>query len=119
MKKNMIALAVASLCVTAAQASEFDGLFIGGKAGMNRSEITGATTASKQKTTTYGLEEGYNVDMGDYLLGGDFFVDLNQKTNHTAVPVYSGSNSIGLDLKLGKPIGSLLPYVKLGWDRTT
>ncbi|MDP2694132.1 MAG: OmpA family protein [Gallionella sp.] len=120
MKKSTIfvALAVASLGMTAAQASEFDGLYLGVKAGLNRSDITGATTASKENVETFGFEEGYNWDMGGYLLGGSFFADLNQKTNRTAVAVYSGSNTIGLDLKLGLPNGNLMPYAKAGWDRT-
>ncbi|HYR05909.1 MAG TPA: OmpA family protein [Gallionella sp.] len=121
MKKSVltIALVVASLGMTAVQASEFDSLYIGGKVGLNRSDITGATTASKENVETFGFEEGYNWDMGGYLLGGSFFADFNQKTNHKAVAVYSGSTTIGLDLKLGLPKGKLMPYAKAGWDRTT
>lgn len=120
MKKNAmtIALAVASLGMTAAQASEFDGLYIGGKVGLNRSDITGLTTASRENATTFGIEEGYNWDMGGYLLGGDFFADFNQKTNRTAAAVYSGSNTLGLDLKLGLPNGQWMPYAKVGWAHT-
>lgn len=125
MKKTTmsVALATALLSMSLAQASEFDGLYIGGKVGQNRSDISGVATASKQNATTYGIEEGYNWDMGGFLVGGDFFVDMNQKTNRTsnvsAVPVYTGSSTLGLDLKLGLPSGNFLPYVKLGWDRTT
>lgn len=123
MKKITIALAAALLSMSAAQASEFDGWYIGGKVGQNKSDITGVKTASKQNATTFGIDEGYNWDMGGFLVGGSFFVDFNQKTNHTtnvsAVPVYFGSSAIGLDLKLGLPSGNFLPYVKLGWDRTT
>lgn len=121
MKKStlVIVLAVASLGIPAAQASEFDGMYIGGKVGMNRSDISGATTASRENVETFGFEEGYNWDMGSYLLGGSFFADFNQKTNRTAVVVYSGSISLGLDLKLGLPNGKWMPYAKAGWDRTT
>lgn len=125
MKKTTmsVALAAALFSISSAQASEFDGLYIGGKVGQNKSDITGVTTASKQNATTYGIEEGYNWDMGGFLVGGDFFVDMNQKTNRTtnvsAVPVYTGSSTMGLDLKLGLPSGNFLPYAKLGWDRTT
>lgn len=121
MKKStmVIALAVASLGMTAAQASEFDGQYIGGKAGLNRSDITGVTTASKKNAETFGFEEGYNWNMDGYLLGGSFFADFNQKANRTAAAVYSGSITIGLDLKLGLPNGNLMPYAKAGWDRTT
>lgn len=125
MKKSTmtIALAAALLSVSAVQASEFDGFYIGGKVGLNKSDITGVNTASKKNATTFGIEEGYNWDMGSFLLGGSFFVDMNQKTNRVTnvAPgtVYSGSSAIGLDMKLGLPSGSFLPYVKLGWDRTT
>lgn len=121
MKKSMmsVALTTALLSMTAAQASEFDGLYIGGKAGLNRSDIVGATTASKENSTTFGIEEGYNWDMGGYLLGGSFFADFNQKTNRVAAAVNSGSVAMGLDLKLGLPNGSWMPYAKAGWDRTS
>ena len=119
MKTYTVALAVVSLCFSAAQASEFEGLFMGVKAGLNRSDISGAVTASRKDAISYGLEEGYNFDVNGYLAGVDFFVDLNEKANRNNVQVYSGSNSIGLDLKLGKPLGNLMPYLKLGWDRTT
>ena len=130
MKKSTmtIALAAALLSVSIAQASEFDGWYIGGKVGMNRSDITGLTTASRQNSETWGIEEGYNWDMGGYLLGGSFFADFNQKANRTTnvaptgvvtpTAVYTGSSTIGLDLKLGLPVGSFMPYAKLGWDRT-
>jgi len=125
MKKSTmtIALAAALLSISVAQASEFDGMYIGGKAGVNKSDITGLSTATKQNSTTFGFEEGYNWDMGGFLVGGSFFADFNQKVNHTtnAVPAvaYIGSTTLGLDLKLGLPTGSFMPYVKLGWDRTT
>jgi len=121
MKKTVIftALTAALMSMAAAQASEFDGMYIGGKAGLNRSNISGASTASKENTTTMGFEEGYNWDMGGFLLGGSLFVDMNQKAVRTAAPVNSGSSTLGLDAKLGLPSNSLMPYVKLGWDRTT
>jgi len=121
MKINMInvALTAALMSMAAAQASDFDGLYIGGKAGLNRSDIVGVTTASKENSTTWGFEEGYNWDMGGYLLGGSFFADFNQKTNRVAAAVNSGSATIGLDLKLGLPNGSWMPYAKAGWDRTS
>ena len=125
MKKSTIsiALATALLSISVAQASEFDGFYLGGKIGVNKSDITGVQTASKQNATTYGIEEGYNWDMGGFLLGGSFFVDFNQKTNRVtnvmALPLYSGSSTFGLDLKLGLPMNNFMPYAKLGWDRTT
>jgi OOP family OmpA-OmpF porin len=120
MKKIVInvALTAALLGACAAQASEFDGFFVGGKAGLNSSDITGVTTASKENAMTLGFEEGYNWDMGGYLLGGSFFADFNQKANRVAAAVYSGSATVGLDLKLGLPSGSWMPYAKVGWNQT-
>jgi OOP family OmpA-OmpF porin len=130
MKKSTmsIAIAVALLGMTAAQASEFDGLYMGGKVGVNNSNMTGTPTAASKNSSTFGFEEGYNWDMGGFLLGADFFVDLNQKTTHTMTPATTagvatvgnyGSSAMGLDLKLGLPTGSWMPYAKVGLDRTT
>lgn len=125
MKKSTmsIAIAVALLGMSAAQASEFDGLYIGGKLGINNSNITGTPSAASKNATTIGFEEGYNWDMGNFLLGADFFVDMNQKATHVMTPVGTqgsyGSASMGLDLKLGLPTGNWMPYAKVGWDRTT
>lgn len=121
MKKSSIAIALAAalLGMATAQASEFDGLYIGGKLGVNRSDISGANTASKEDVETFGFEEGYNWDMGKFLVGGDFYADFNQKTDRTNVSVYSGSTTLGLDLKLGLPNGSWMPYAKAGWARVT
>lgn len=122
MKKNTmaIALATALLGTTAAQASEFSGIYIGGKMGMNRSDISGVANAAGKSTQTFGFEEGYNWDMENFLVGGSFFADFNQKTTHTAAPnLHYGSNTIGLDLKLGLPSSSWMPYAKLGWARVT
>src|SRR3989338_468481 len=115
-----IALATVLLSMSAAQASEFGGMYIGGKMGMNRSDISGVANAAGKSTQTFGFEEGYNWDMENFLVGGSFFADFNQKTTHTAVPdLYYGSNTIGLDLKLGLPGSNWMPYAKLGWARVT
>ncbi len=127
MKKSTISIAVAAalLSMGAAQASEFDGMFIGGKIGANSSNITGAVTANKKTSAVYGIEEGYNWDMGSFLVGGAFFLDLNQKAGHNMTGLGGpttgeyGSASMGLDVKLGLPTGEWMPYAKVGWDRTT
>ncbi len=127
MKKTTmsVAIAVAMLGMTAAQASEFDGFFIGGKVGVNRSSVSGIPYAANGTTSTFGLEEGYNWDMGNFLIGADFFVDFNQKSSHISsglpgvTAINYGSSSVGLDMKLGLPSGSWMPYAKIGWDRTT
>ncbi len=124
MNKSVMSVAVAAALLSmTAQASEFDGMFIGGKVGVNNSSISGTPTVSSKNSSTFGIEEGYNWDMGSYLLGADFFVDMNQKTTHAVSPVGTqgsyGSSSMGLDLKLGLPSGHWMPYAKMGWDRTT
>ncbi|MEI7455137.1 MAG: outer membrane beta-barrel protein [Nitrosomonadales bacterium] len=118
MKKSTmtIALAAALLSVSVAQAGEFTGGWIGVKAGNNNSDVTGV---SAKNASTYGLEGGYNWDMGGFLLGVDGFADFNQKVDHaTATPgavSNYGSDALGLDVKLGLPSGNWLPYAKLGY----
>lgn len=122
MKKYMmnIILATALLGAAVVQASEFGGMYIGGKTGMNRSDISGVANVAGKSTQTFGFEEGYNWDMESFLVGGSFFADFNQKTTHTAVPdLYYGSSTIGLDLKLGLPGSNWMPYAKLGWARVS
>ncbi|HEX5337360.1 MAG TPA: outer membrane beta-barrel protein [Gallionella sp.] len=116
MKKNTIsiALAAALLSMTAAQASEFSGGWVGGKIGNNRADISGTPAYNAKNATTYGLEGGYNWDMGGFLLGVDGFYDWNGKATHTPVVNY-GSDVYGLDAKLGLSSGNWLPYAKLGY----
>lgn len=119
MKKSTmaIALAVVSLGMTAAQAGEFDGGYVGGKIGVNRTDMT---AVSRQSPITTGLEGGYNRNMNGMLLGVDGFLDFNGKRTHTGVApvpatVHYGSHVYGLDLKLGLPNGNWMPYAKLGY----
>lgn len=117
MKKSTInmALLTALLGMGAAQASEFDGGWIGGKIGSNRSNVTGLDT---RNATTYGLEGGYNWNMGGFLLGVDGFVDSNSKATHNPGAVNYGSSAYGLDAKLGIDAGKWLPYAKIGYAQT-
>lgn len=117
MKKSTlsIVLATALLGMTVAQASEFDGGWVGGKIGNNSSNATGVDT---KNAGTYGLEGGYNWNMGGFLLGVDGFVDSNRSATHTPGLVNYGSSAYGLDAKLGLPAGNWLPYAKVGYART-
>jgi len=99
----------------AAQASEFDGGWIGGKVGSNRSNVTGLDT---KNATTYGLEGGYNWNMGGFLLGVDGFIDSNSKATHNPGAVNYGSSAYGVDAKLGIDAGNWLPYAKIGYAQT-
>lgn len=112
-----IALATALLGMAVVQASEFDGGYVGGKIGANR---TGMTAVSRQSPAATGLEGGYNWNMNGMLLGVDGFLDFNSKKTHTGVApapaaVHYGSHVYGLDLKLGLPSGNWMPYAKLGY----
>lgn len=122
MKKSTmgVVLTAALLGATMVQASEFGGMYIGGKMGVNRSDISGVANAASRNSETFGFEEGYNWDVDSFLVGGSFFADFNQKATHTAVPnLHYGSNTLGLDLKLGLPNANWMPYAKLGWARVT
>ena len=110
-----IALATVLLNMPAVQADEFDGGWVGAKLGSNRSSLTGLDT---QSATTYGLEAGYNWNMGGYLLGADGFADFNNKATHNPGAVNYGSDAYGLDAKLSLPNGKWLPFAKLGYGRT-
>lgn len=110
-----IALAAALMGAAAAQASEFDGSWIGAKLGSNSSSMTGVDT---QRATSYGLKGGHNWNMSGYLLGVDGFADSNGKKTHNPGAVNYGSSAYGLDAKLGLPAGKWLPYAKLGYART-
>jgi OOP family OmpA-OmpF porin len=116
MKKSTLSMVLtAALLSTAAQAGEFDGSWLGGKVGSNRSDVTGLDS---KRATTYGVEGGHNWNMGSFLLGVDGFVELNDKKAHNPGAVSYGSGAYGVDLKLGFPAGKWLPYAKLGYVRT-
>ncbi|HEX5363935.1 MAG TPA: OmpA family protein [Gallionella sp.] len=117
MKKTVISTALlgALLSMTAAQAGEFEGSWVGAKLGVNSSNITGLDT---KNATTYGIEGGHNWDMGGFLLGADVFADFNNKATHNPGAVSYGSDAYGLDAKLGLEAGKWLPYAKLGYART-
>lgn len=117
MSKNTlrVVLAAALLSMAAAQASEFDGSWAGGKIGSNRSNVT---TLETKSATTYGLEGGHNWNMGGFLLGVDGFIDWNDKETHNPGAINYGSDAYGLDVKLGIPSGKWLPYAKVGYVRT-
>lgn len=115
MKKSTFALAAALLGMGAAQAGEFDGVWLGAKIGYNQSD---ATALNKKSATAFGLEGGYNWNMDNFLLGVDVFADLNGKATHNPGSVNYGSRAYGLDGKFGLPMENWLPYAKLGYART-
>ena len=104
-KKNTMAITVAAalLSITAAQASEFNGAYLGGKIGYNTSSPSTNHTVNQLYP---GLEAGYGWDIGNVLLGVDGFADWH--TNSIT------GNDYGGDVKLGFPRGEFMPYAKLG-----
>ncbi len=115
MKISNLVLAVGLLTLNVAQASEFDGIWLGAKLGNNSSSFTGLDS---KNATSFGLEGGYNWDFESYLLGLSGFADYNGRATHNPGLLSYGSRVYGLDAKLGFSMGSWLPYAKLGYAHT-
>lgn len=110
---------VAALAATPAAADGFAGGYVGGDLGVNRSSTGGTSAAAPANAPVYGLEGGYGWSVSDSLLVGvDGYVDANQQASHAPSGQQYGSNVFGLGLKVGVPIDSLMPYARLGYDRT-
>jgi len=116
MNKVILALVIALSGSSVAQAGEFDGVWLGGKLGYNRSDLTGF---DKQGASAYGLTGGYNWNVKSVLVGVAGFADLNGKAEHNQGTFNYGSRALGIDGKFGLPINDWLPYAKLGYGRTT
>ncbi len=118
---NMIpatALLAALAAAGNAAADDFAGAYVGGDVGVNRSATSGASTSATASSPSYGLEGGYGWNVGsNVLLGVEGHVDANKDANHAPLGQY-GSHAYGLGLKVGVPIDSLMPYARLGYDRT-
>ena len=117
MKKSTIsvAVAVALLSMSAAQAGEFTGPWIGGKVGTNRTTLTGV---NKRYATPLGVEGGYNWALSSTLLGLYGYANHNTQLPHFPGPVTYGSRDYGLGAKLGIPVNNWLLYGKLGYGHT-
>lgn len=101
-----------------ARAGDFSGPYLGGDVGVNRSSTTGALTTSTSSSASYGLQGGYGWNLGGTFLGVEGFVNNAKQANHNPNTQY-GSNAFGLGLKIGVPIDNLMPYARLGYDRTS
>jgi OOP family OmpA-OmpF porin len=117
---NPITLVVtaALLAISAANAEDFTGGYVGGKVGTNRSDTSGLLNSSRSSSTTYGLEGGYSWGLGKTTLGVNGFYDSNEQSNHSPLGQL-GSHVYGLGLKLGLPVDSLMPYAKLGYGHAS
>ena len=92
--------------------SRFDGGWVGGNVGFNRSNLNDFKARS---ALAFGIEEGYTWKVALLQLGmfGSFEV------NNTATgPVNYSSSTIVIGTKLGLPMGKWLPYGKLALART-
>ncbi|MFZ2541501.1 MAG: VCBS domain-containing protein, partial [Gallionella sp.] len=98
--------------IEGSEESRFNGIWVAGKAGINRSNLDELKTRS---ALTYGFEEGYNWEVGILQLGAYGSYELN--TTATG-PVNYNSQVIGAGAKLGFPKGKWLLYGKLGYART-
>ncbi len=105
MKKYIRSCALVVLIgsVSTANAGEFDGLYIGVNGGSNQSR---ATSLPDKSLNYAGVVAGYNWDMKSYLIGVNGFYDGHRSS-------YTGRDG-GLDVKLGLPMRSWMPYVKFG-----
>lgn len=96
-----------------AQASEFDGPFVGVRIGGSRSDNNAPPNPGGKDATVYGLDGGYNWDIQHFLVGIDVF-----EYSSSTVDNYS-SDAYGVDLKLGLPKGNWLPYARIGYAHTS
>lgn len=106
MNKNTISITLATIlltAITAAQASNFKGAYLGVKIGQNTNN---PDTNSTSNEVYPGAEAGYGWEMNRVVIGVDVFLD-----DHTKSVTES---DYGADVKLGFPIDKLMPYIKLG-----
>lgn len=115
--KTVLAIAAAVLAMNAV-AGDFDGGYVGGKIGSNRSDTSGLQPSLSSSATSYGVQGGYGWDVGSTTLGVNGFYDSNDQSYHAPLGQL-GSHVYGLGLKLGLPFNSLMPYAKLGYGHTT
>ena len=111
MKKSMMSVAVtaALLSMSAVQASEFKGAYVGVNVGMNHSKL-GAVSAPNKFYP--GVQAGYNWDVtSNVLFGVEGFVDGHSKS--------VTATDAGIDAKLGYTMGKFMPYARLGAAATT
>jgi outer membrane immunogenic protein len=114
LKKFFAALIIAMTGLSCAQASEFSGAYAGFKVGQNRSDASGVVNTKSHDTTFPGLTAGYNFDVSRFVIGAEVFADL-----HNDSTTYRDG---GVDLKVGMPFNSFMPYARLGatgnWPNT-
>lgn len=103
--------------------SEFWGKYFGAKFGINNSSVSGTVNAPSASTFAYGvqggyLQGGYNWELRAIIFGIGTYFEWNNYAVHSNDVGYS-SRAYGLDTKLGWAVHDWLPYVKLGYGRST
>jgi opacity protein-like surface antigen len=125
-KKIIVLIAWVALLFSMAgvQAGEYvNGIYLGGKLGVNYSRASGVISAPNKGTIAYVLQGGYL--QGGYIfesktlvLGVGSYFDWNPLDTHDNGVAY-GSRTFGFDTKVGLPLGSWMPYAKLGYGYST
>lgn len=105
MGKNTLSITLASTLffITSAQASEFDGGYVGGKIGYNDNS---PTTSSTENKAYPGFSAGYGWDIYALMVGVDAFWDGHTKS--------VTDKDYGADVKIGLPLDRFMPYAKIG-----
>jgi outer membrane immunogenic protein len=120
-----IAWVILLLGMANVQAGEYvNGGYLGGKLGVNNSSATGNVNAPNKSTLAYVmqggyLQAGYIFDSRTLVTGVGAYFDWNPSVkyfnnNHVNEVTY-GSRAYGVDAKVGLPLGSWMPYAKLGY----
>jgi outer membrane immunogenic protein len=106
LKKFFAALVIAVTGISCAQASEFAGPYAGFKLGENWSDASGVVNTASHSTTFPGLTAGYGFDVKQFMIGAEVFADFH----HGSTTYKDG----GVDLKVGIPFNTIMPYARLG-----
>jgi outer membrane immunogenic protein len=106
-KKVVLPLIFALAGITQVHASDFAGVFVGAKAGVNWSDSTGRTYQATHATGFPGLTVGFNYDLAPVVIGIEGFADFHAGS--------TTKKDAGFDAKLGMPINKIMPYVRLGF----
>ncbi|MFZ5523903.1 MAG: VCBS domain-containing protein, partial [Pseudomonadota bacterium] len=100
------------ITIEGSEESRFNGGWIGGKLGVNRSNLNGLEV---RDAISYGIEEGSTWQVGVLQMGIYGALEFN---NTASGPINYGSTVIAVGAKLGIPAGKWQPYGKLGMART-
>jgi outer membrane immunogenic protein len=110
LKKFCAALVISLTGISCAQASEFAGPYAGIKLGENWSDASGVINKPSHATFFPGLTAGYGFDVKQFVIGAEVFADF-----HHGSTAYRDA---GVDLKVGMPFNTIMPYARLGMTGT-